>query len=103
MGQLSLAKLLHESGNEVTLWAHNAKRLAQLAKTGISEPYLAGVKLPTDWTTEPDPQASRRAAPKFLVIAVASKAFRTVSARILPDFRGHRRHLQPRASNSTPV
>ena len=68
----SLAKLLHESGNEVTLWAHNAKRLAQLAKTGINEPNLAGVKLPTDWKTEPDLKQAAEGA-EFLVIAVASK------------------------------
>lgn len=81
-----LAKLLHESGNEVTLWAHNAQRLAQLAKTGISEPYLSGVKLPTDWKTEPNLKKAAAKA-ELLVIAVASKAFRTVSAH-LPGFRG---------------
>ena len=81
-----LAKLLHESGNEVTLWAHNAKRLARLAKTGVSEPYLSGVELPTDWRTEADLQKAAAEA-ETLVIAVASKAFRTVTAH-LPDFRG---------------
>ena len=45
----SLAKLLHESGNEVTLWAHNAERLARLAQTGRNEPYLPDVQLPTDF------------------------------------------------------
>lgn len=82
----SLAKLLHESGNEVTLWAHNAERLAQLAKTGVSEPYLSGVQLPTDWKTEPNLEKAAAKA-EALVIAVASKAFRTVSSH-LPGFRG---------------
>jgi glycerol-3-phosphate dehydrogenase (NAD(P)+) len=77
----SLAKLLHESGNEVTLWAHNSKRLAKLAKTGISEPYLSGVQLPTDWNTEPNLEKAAAKA-EVLVIAVASKAFRTVTAHL---------------------
>ena len=82
----SLAKLLHESGNEVTLWAHNADRLAELAKTGRNERYLPNVELPTDWNTEPD-LAKAAATADCLVIAIASKAFRTVCSH-LPKYRG---------------
>ena len=83
---ISLAKLLHESGNEVTLWAHNAERLARLAQTGRNEPYLPDVQLPTDWTTEPDIHKAVAAA-ELVVIAVASKAFRSVTRHLL-DFDG---------------
>ncbi len=82
----SLAKLLHESGNEVTLWAHNAERLAELAATGRNERYLPGIQLPTDWRTEPDLQAAVALA-DVVVVAVASKAFRSVT-RHLQAFKG---------------
>ncbi len=82
----SLAKLLHESGNDVTLWAHNAERLAQLAETGRNERYLPGIQLPKDWRTESVIKKAVKGA-DLVVIAVASKAFRSVT-RHLADFKG---------------
>ena len=49
----TLAKLLHQGGHAVTLWGHDAKRLAEL-RSGRNERYLPGIDLPRDWRLEPN-------------------------------------------------
>src|ERR1041385_4862756 len=76
----SLAKVLHENGNAVTLWDHNAALLEELTQ-GHSERLLPGVKLPTDWKVEVDFQKAV-AGGEVLVMAIPSQAFRSVAARL---------------------
>jgi glycerol-3-phosphate dehydrogenase (NAD(P)+) len=79
----SLAKVLHENGNNVTLWDINAALLAELQQ-GHSEKLLPGVKLPTDWKTEPD-FAKATGGCEVVVIAIPSQFFRDVAVKL----KGH--------------
>jgi glycerol-3-phosphate dehydrogenase (NAD(P)+) len=79
----SLAKVLHENGNAVTLWDVNAALLAEL-KQGRSERLLPGVALPTDWKTEPD-FAKAVGGCEVLVLAIPSQFFRDVAVKL----KGH--------------
>lgn len=76
----SLAKVLHENGNAVTLWDINAALLEEL-KQGHSERLLPGVKLPADWKVEADFERAV-AGREVLVMAIPSQAFRSVAARL---------------------
>ena len=76
----SLAKVLHENGNAVTLWDHNPALLEELTQ-GHSERLLPGVKLPTDWNVEADFQKAI-AGREALVMAIPSQAFRSVAAKL---------------------
>jgi len=78
-----LAKVLRENGNAVALWDVDADTLAELSQ-GRSERYLPGVKLPTDWKTEPDFVKAIGGA-ECLVMAIPSQSFREVAAK----FKGH--------------
>src|SRR6185369_11384706 len=74
----ALAKVLHENGHAVTLWARNAEALADIQRTRRNERYLPGVELPSDWLLEPD--VSRAIADKScIVVAVPSKGFRAIA------------------------
>jgi glycerol-3-phosphate dehydrogenase (NAD(P)+) len=77
----SLAKLLHEGGHQVTLWAHDPGTLASMMRTGFNERYLPGITLPRDWAVEANLERSVMAA-ECVVVAVPSKAFREVTAEI---------------------
>src|ERR1039457_969060 len=79
----SLAKVLHENGNAVTLWDKNTDLLAEL-KQGHSERLLPGVALPTDWKTEPD-FAKAVGGCEVLVLAIPSQFFRDVAVKL----KGH--------------
>ena len=76
----SLAKVLHENGNAVTLWDHNPELLQELTQ-GHSERLLPGVKLPTDWKVEGDFQKAVGGR-EVLVMAIPSQAFRSVAAKL---------------------
>ena len=76
----SLAKVLHENGNAVTLWDINAALLDEL-KQGHSEKLLPGVKLPSDWTVEPD-FAKAIGGREVLVMAIPSQFFRSVAVKL---------------------
>jgi glycerol-3-phosphate dehydrogenase (NAD(P)+) len=82
----SLAKLLHEGGHQVTLWAHAPETLEAIKQTGLNECYLPGIKLPKDWFVEPDLPRSVANA-ECVVVAVPSKAFREVTSQI-SGFKG---------------
>ena len=79
----ALAKVLQENGNAVTLWDINADTLGEL-RLGHSERYLPGVKLPTDWKTEPDFQKAVGGA-ECCIMAIPSQHFRPVAAKL----KGH--------------
>jgi glycerol-3-phosphate dehydrogenase (NAD(P)+) len=79
----ALAKVLHENGNDVTLWDINAPLLAEL-QSGRSEKLLPGVALPTDWKTETD-FAKAVGGREVLVMAIPSQFFRDVAVKL----KGH--------------
>ncbi len=82
----ALAKMLHQSGNRVTLWGHDANRLQEVQRSGRNERYLPGINLPRDWAIEPDlPRAV--VGNEAVIVAVPSNAFREVTAQ-LSDFAG---------------
>ena len=76
----SLAKVLHENGNNVTLWDINAALLDEL-KLGHSERLLPGVTLPMDWNIEADFERAVGGR-EVLVMAIPSQAFRSVAAKL---------------------
>jgi glycerol-3-phosphate dehydrogenase (NAD(P)+) len=79
----ALAKVLHENGNSVVLWDINTALLAEL-QSGHSEKLLPGVKLPTDWKTEPD-FAKATGGREVLVMAIPSQFYRSVAEKL----KGH--------------
>jgi glycerol-3-phosphate dehydrogenase (NAD(P)+) len=82
----ALARLLHENGHAVTLWAHDSRRLDEIRRTGRNERYLPGIDLPRELRLEPDLPGAVAGA-DVAVIAVPSSAFRPVTAS-LADFGG---------------
>ena len=77
----ALAKVLHQNGHRITLWTRDAAALADIQRLRRNERHLPGVELPADWTCEPN--LSRAAAGQDAVImAVASKGFRSVAAQL---------------------
>ncbi|MDB6122715.1 MAG: Glycerol-3-phosphate dehydrogenase [Pedosphaera sp.] len=82
----ALAKVLHQGGHEVTLWGHDAKRLAEMQRSNRNERYLPGIELPRTWTLESNIVQAMEGS-EFVVTAIPSKAFREVTAS-LSDFTG---------------
>src|SRR5687768_4773581 len=82
----ALANLLCHNKHEVTLWAHDAARVAEILETGRNERYLPGVDLSSalDVTSDLDEAI---AGTKCAVIAVPSKAFREVTSQ-MPKYAG---------------
>jgi glycerol-3-phosphate dehydrogenase (NAD(P)+) len=76
----ALGKLLHEGGHAVTLWDIDAPTLETL-RGGRLERYLPGVELPRNWQVEAD-FGHAIAGQECLVLAVPSRAFREVAARL---------------------
>jgi glycerol-3-phosphate dehydrogenase (NAD(P)+) len=77
----ALAKLLDEGGHAVTLWGHDAARLAELRAAGLNAHYLPGIKLPDSLQINPDIQTAA-AGSEVVVAAIPSKAFRSVTEKI---------------------
>lgn len=77
----ALAKLLHQNGHRITLWAHNPARLEAIRLTGRNERYLPGVRLPGDWILETDLLRASATA-EAIIIAVPSKFFREVTSQM---------------------
>lgn len=82
----ALARLLVLGGHKVTLWAHNPAHLEMLRDTGMNEGYLPGIDLQLDWTLQPDLNKAVQKS-EGLVVAVASKALRSVTSH-LRDYKG---------------
>ncbi len=77
----SLAKLLHDAGHSLTLWAHDPAVLKEIVMTGTNPRYLPGIVLSKDWLIQPDLNHAVQEA-ECVVIAVPSKAFRSVAQEI---------------------
>lgn len=82
----ALARLLHQSGIETTLWGHDPAHLEEIRRTGRNERYLPGIKVPREIKLE---TSLANAVPNgdCLVVAVPSKAFREVT-QSLKEFSG---------------
>lgn len=82
----TLAKMLRQGGNAVTLWGHNPAHLEEVSRSGKNERYLPGIALPDGIGLVTDlPRAV--AGAELIVAAVPSKAFREVTGQ-LADFGG---------------
>lgn len=77
----ALALIAHQNGHRVTVWGHDATHLAQTAAARVNERYLPGVPLPPQLRFERELNAAVAGA-EVIVLAVPSKAFRDVSARL---------------------
>jgi glycerol-3-phosphate dehydrogenase (NAD(P)+) len=82
----ALAKVLSQGGQGVTLWGHDAERLAEVQRCGRNERYLPGVELPRSLLAEPDLARAIDGA-EFIIAAIPSRAFREVT-RHLSAFTG---------------
>jgi len=82
----ALARLLCNGKNFVTLWGHDAAQLAEISRTRCNGRYLPGIELPDELKIESD-LAVAIASAELVVMAVPSKAFRSVS-QSLKDFPG---------------
>jgi glycerol-3-phosphate dehydrogenase (NAD(P)+) len=80
----ALARHLSQGENAVTLWGHDTEHLEVLRKTRRNERYLPGVQLPEELQLETD-LARATVEAECVVVAVPSKAFRTVTES-LADF-----------------
>lgn len=82
----SLAKMLRQNGQSVTLWGHNHDHLEELRRSGRNERYLPGIPLPAGIGFETDLRRAVAEA-EMVVAAVPSKVFREVTGQ-LADFSG---------------
>ena len=81
----ALARLLHQGGNEVTLWGHVAEWLDEIRQTGRNDRFLPGIEVPREVVLQGDlPRAI--AGAECIVVAVPSQPFRQVT-RCLPITR----------------
>lgn len=82
----ALALVLHRGKHQVTLWGHDAAHLEEMRLSGGNARHLPGITVPRDWNFEPDLERAT-AAPEALIVAVPSKAMRTIAAG-LRSYRG---------------
>ena len=82
----ALARLLHQSGNEVTLWGHEPRHLEEIRQTRRNDRYLPRIEMPRELKLESD-CARAVADAQGIVVAVPSQAFRDVT-RSLGNFSG---------------
>lgn len=82
----TLARLLHQGGNEVTLWGHITEWLDEIRQAGRNERFLPGIEVPREVVLEADlPRAIEGA--EGIVVAVPSQPFRQVTG-CLREFSG---------------
>jgi glycerol-3-phosphate dehydrogenase (NAD(P)+) len=82
----SLARLLHQGGHSITLWGHDPELIEQIRQSGRNERFLPNIELPRGLKLEPILENAINEA-ECIVVAVPSKAFREVTAR-LANFSG---------------
>ncbi len=82
----AIAKLLHESGNLVSLWVFEPACLEQIRSTGRNEMFLPGIDLPRDWQLHLD-SVQAIANAELVVAAIPSNPFRKATA-CLANFTG---------------
>jgi glycerol-3-phosphate dehydrogenase (NAD(P)+) len=77
----ALTRLLHQGGNEVTLWGHIAEWLEEIRHTGRNDRFLPGIKVPPEVVLQADvPRAL--AGAECVVVAVPSQPFREVTRHL---------------------
>jgi glycerol-3-phosphate dehydrogenase (NAD(P)+) len=76
----ALAKLAHEGGHEITLWGR-PERLAKITYSRQNADYLPDIKLPGNWTLEPDIETAISRA-EGVILAIPSSFFRAVASQI---------------------
>ncbi len=81
----AIARLLHQSGLQTSLWGHDPAHVEEIRNTGRNERYLPGITLPREIQLQTDLNSVVSA--DFMVVAVPSKAFRNVT-KVLKDFPG---------------
>ena len=86
----SLAVVLARNGCDVSLWGHDAARLALLAHERCNARYLPGVKFPANLTIEPDLRALAQTHENFLIV-VPSSAFRATLTALVQYMPAHAR------------
>ena len=77
----SLARLLHQGGNRLTLWGHVPEWLEEIRRSGRNERFLPGIDLPRELVLEPD-LGRAIAGAEALVVAVPSQPFREVTRHL---------------------
>jgi glycerol-3-phosphate dehydrogenase (NAD(P)+) len=77
----ALARLLHQAGNEVTLWGHVPDYLEEIRQTGRNDRFLPGIAVPREVALQADLHKAAEAA-ECVVVAVPSKAFREVTRHL---------------------
>jgi glycerol-3-phosphate dehydrogenase (NAD(P)+) len=82
----ALGVVLSQGGYSVRLWGHRPEHVSELAHTHVNARFLPGIPLVGDWSFEADFEAAL-AGSEVVIVAVPSKAFREVAAR-LAGFRG---------------
>lgn len=82
----ALALLLQRSGQSVTLWGHDAQRLAEMRRSGENQPYLPGIRLPERLRLESDLALALDQA-NIVILAVPSRVFRPLT-QPLRNFSG---------------
>ena len=78
----TLARLLCEANHTVTLWGHDADHLQDLARTGVNERYLPGIRLPPGLGFAAELSGTLNGA-ECVIVAVPSKAFREVTQALV--------------------
>lgn len=82
----ALARLLHNGGNQVTLWGHVPAWLEELRQTRRNERFLPGIELPRELGLNSSLPGSIQGA-ECVVVAVPSQPFREVT-RALSGYTG---------------
>jgi glycerol-3-phosphate dehydrogenase (NAD(P)+) len=82
----ALARLLHLSGNSVTLWGHVPEWLDEIRRTGRNDRFLPGIEVPREVALEAEVSRAIEGA-ECVVVAVPSQPFREVT-RHLADYSG---------------
>ena len=76
-----MARLLHQGGNEVTLWGHIPEWLDEIRQTGRNDRFLPGIEVPREVVLQADlPRAI--AGAECIVVAVPSQPFREVTRHL---------------------
>ena len=82
----ALARHLHASAHELTLWDHDTPNLLQLPQSGRNDKYLPGIDLPKNLQVEPDVNLAWQGS-DCVVVAVPSRVMRETT-RVLSGFTG---------------
>jgi glycerol-3-phosphate dehydrogenase (NAD(P)+) len=77
----ALARLLHQGGNEVTLWGHIAEWLEEIRQTGRNDRFLPGIEVPREVELQGDLARAIQTA-ECIVVAVPSQPYREVTRHL---------------------